>query len=231
MMVSMTMASHHGAPQPWKVESVAPMRLNSGSRRFLKKSSMFRRFLFHGLEVSGVRSRTLAGKTRPLHPATEAGEEYDERAQKECYKDGKVARLASNAVVYVCRWQDARGDAAGCAEQREHRKAVLEVGVDLFPVEDVDEQAEQYEPESGGEDPPQSPCYDHNALFPERGAQARSPTKMSTATILAARTLSLALFLPTTMWVSVPLWADRGLREGPSCDKLHALPAGMAEWD
>jgi hypothetical protein len=122
-------------------------------------------------------------------------------------------------------------DAACRAEQREHRKAVLEVGVDLFPVEDVDEQAEQYEPESGGGDPPQSPRYDHNALFPERSAQARSPTKISTATIRAARTLSLALFLPTTMWVGVPLWADRGLREGPSCDKLHVPPAGMAERD
>jgi hypothetical protein len=73
---------------------------------------MFRRFLFHDLKVSGVRSRTLAG-TRLLHPATEAGEEYDERAEKECYKDGKVARLASNAVLYVCRWQDTGGDAAG----------------------------------------------------------------------------------------------------------------------
>src|SRR5215218_2816950 len=111
-MVSIMMASHHGAPQPWKVKSVAPMRLNSGSRRFLKKSSMFRRFLFRGLKVSGVRSRTLAG-TRPLHPATEAGEEYDERACKECHEDGKVARLPSNAVVYICRRQDACGDAAG----------------------------------------------------------------------------------------------------------------------
>jgi hypothetical protein len=33
------------------------------------------------------------------------------------------------------------------------------------------------------------------------------------------------------MWVGVPLWADRGLREGPSCDKLHVPPAGMAERD
>src|SRR5215218_9692396 len=49
-MVSMAMASHHGAPQPWKVESVAPIRLNNGSRRFLKKSSMFRRFLFYDPE-------------------------------------------------------------------------------------------------------------------------------------------------------------------------------------
>jgi hypothetical protein len=29
------------------------------------------------------------------------------------------------------------------------------------------------------------------------------------------------------MWVGVPLWADRGLREGPSCDKLRAPSTGM----
>jgi hypothetical protein len=36
----MTMESYQRAPQPWKVESVAPMRLKSGSRRFLKVSIM-----------------------------------------------------------------------------------------------------------------------------------------------------------------------------------------------
>jgi hypothetical protein len=98
----------------------------------------------------------------PLHPAAEAGEENDERAEKECYEDGKVARSATNAVPYDPRPQNPFGDAAGggqgarasrdadreladtaCrAEQREHRKAIFEVGVDLFPGEEVDEQSE-----------------------------------------------------------------------------------------
>src|SRR5215211_3165535 len=223
-MVSMTMASHHGAPQPWKVESVAPIRLNSGSRRFLKKSSMFRRFLFRGLEVSGARSRTLAG-TRPLHPAAEAGEENDERAEQECQEDGKVARLASDTIPYDRRPQnpcgDAAGrgqgaralgdadrelaDAAGRAEQRQQRKAVLEVGVDLFPGEEVDEQAEQYEPECEGGDPPQRSRYDHRAPFLQLSAQTRSPTKILAATLLLARALSLALFRPPTIGACLPL--------------------------
>ena len=95
----------------------------------------------------------------PLYPAAEAGEENDERAEKECYEDGKVARFATNAVPYDHRPKNPCGDAAGggqgarasgdaegeladttCrAEEREHRKAVLQVGVDLFPGEEGDE--------------------------------------------------------------------------------------------
>src|SRR5215213_4449517 len=157
-MVSMTMASHHGAPQPWKVESVPPIRLNSGSRRFLKASSMFRRFLY----LAGCRAARSPAGTRPLHPAAETGEENDERAEKECYEDGKIARFTANTVPYDSRPQNPYGDAAGggqgarasgdadceladtaCrAEQREHRKAIFEVDVDLFPGEEVDEQSE-----------------------------------------------------------------------------------------
>src|SRR5919112_6832443 len=90
MTVSIMMASHHGAPQPWKVESVAPIRLNKGSRRFLKKSSMFRRFLFHGPGSVRCAVPRSAGK-RTLHPAAEAGEEDDERGEQECQQNGKVA--------------------------------------------------------------------------------------------------------------------------------------------
>ena len=98
----------------------------------------------------------------PLHPAAEAGEENDERAEKECNEDGKVASFATNAVPYDPRPQNPYGNAAGgdqgvrasgdadreltdaacCAEQREHRKAIFEVGVDLFPGEEADEQPE-----------------------------------------------------------------------------------------
>ena len=100
--------------------------------------------------------------TRPLHPAAEAGEENDERAEKECYEDGKIARFATNTVPYDPRPQYPHADAAGggqgarasgdvyreladtaCrTEQREHRKAIFKVGVDLFPGEEVDEQPE-----------------------------------------------------------------------------------------
>ena len=51
--------------------------------------------------------------TRPLHPAAEAGEENDERAEKESYEDGKVARFATNAVPYDPRPQNPNGDVAG----------------------------------------------------------------------------------------------------------------------
>src|SRR5829696_3188014 len=138
------------------------MMLNSGSRRFLKKSSMFRRFLY----LAGVvRSPAGGGSAGPLHPAAEAGEENDERAEKERYQDGEVARFATNASYdrrpqNPCRnaaggGQGARklgdadrelADTACRAEQREHRKTVLEVRVDLFPGEEVHEQAEQHEP-------------------------------------------------------------------------------------
>src|SRR5215213_7540718 len=106
----MAMASHHGAPQPWKVESVAPIRLNNGSRRFLKKSSMFRRFLY--LAGCLVRGPAL-WRARLLHPAAEASEENDERAKKERYEDGKIARFAANAVLYDPRPQNPCGDATG----------------------------------------------------------------------------------------------------------------------
>src|SRR5215203_4396566 len=235
------MANHHGAPQPWKVESVAPIRLNSGSRRFLKKSSIFRRFLYlAGCLVHGP----ALWRARPLHPAAEAGEENDERAEKECYEDGKVTRLATNSVPYdrcpqnTCgnaagRGQGARAagdadreldDAAGRAEQSEHRKAVLEVGVDLFPGEEVGEQPEQHEPEGRGGDPPQRSRYYYCALVLERTAQTESPKKILTATLLVARALSLALFPLLTMEAGVQLLMGPNLREGPSCDKLHAPP-------
>jgi hypothetical protein len=99
---------------------------------------------------------------RPLHPAAETGEENDERAEKECYEDGKIARFAANTVPYGSRPQNPHGVAAGrgqgsrasgdadreltdtaCStEQREHRKAIFDVGVDLFPGEEVDQQPE-----------------------------------------------------------------------------------------
>ena len=41
-----------------------------------------------------------------LHPAAEAGEENDERAEKECYEDGKVTRFATYAVPYDPRPQN-----------------------------------------------------------------------------------------------------------------------------
>src|SRR5215212_10216058 len=158
MMVSITMASHHDAPQPWKVESVPPMRLNRGSRRFLKKSSMLQSFPLSSRVW--CRAQPQGGGALPLHPAAEAGQENDERAEKECDEDGKVARFATNAGPYYPRPKNPCGDAAGgsqgarasgdaegeladttCrAEEREYRKAEFQVGVDLFPGKEGDEQ-------------------------------------------------------------------------------------------
>src|SRR5215203_6326818 len=93
-MVSMTMESHHGAPQPWKVESVAPIRLNNGSRRFLKKSSMFRRFLFHGPE--GVRCAVpRAGGEADLTPCRRGrrGERRAGRTRAPGGREGRSFRL------------------------------------------------------------------------------------------------------------------------------------------
>jgi hypothetical protein len=196
--------------------------------------------------VSGTRSRTPAG-TRPLHPAAEAGEENDERAEQECQQNGKIAHLAPDAVSYDRRPQDPCGDAAGRgqgarasgdadreladaagrAEEREYRKAVFEVGLDLFPREEVDEKAEQHEPEGGGGDPPQRPCYDYRAPFLERGAQTRSPTKTLVATLLVARALSLAPFRPLTMGARAPLWVGRACATGLPAISYMPCPRGL----
>src|SRR5215217_1375336 len=98
-MVSMTMASHHDAPQPWKVESV-PQKVEQVSSFPLSS------------RVS-CRAEPRGDGALPLHPAAEAGEENDKRAEKECYEDGKVARFATNAVPYDPRPQNPYGDTAG----------------------------------------------------------------------------------------------------------------------
>src|SRR5688500_19165107 len=99
----MTMASHQGAPQPWKVVSVAPMAPKSGSKRFLKKSSMCSGFL----RVAGRRGRgfwapRVAGR-EGLHPAAEAGEEEHEGSEEEGHQhrplDRKSTSLNSSHLV------------------------------------------------------------------------------------------------------------------------------------
>ena len=115
--VSIMMASHHGTPQPWKVVSVAPSRLKSGSKRFLRVS-IVRVPSSVAWELSGMRGyapllrRLLGWQGGARHarigidPTAEAGEEHQEGPEKERDKQWPVF----SAVAAVARERlDRRG--------------------------------------------------------------------------------------------------------------------------
>ena len=189
-----------------------------------------------------ARESRRGGEKRPLHPAAEAGEKNDERAEKERHQDGKWLGFATDAMPSTlarriptgmqqaeARVSGASGDAdreladTACrAEEREHRKAILEAGVDLFPGEEADENPSNTSPKAG-EDIPRNASVRHHRAFFSNVVLSQDLQEDSSGTL--TRTLSLALFRPPTREpVAI---AERGLRGGPLCDKLGAPPAGM----